>query len=42
MKKNIIQPIKIKIDPPPPPPQPTRPYEYDFHSGIPKEYKKKY
>ena len=29
----------MKINPPPPPPKPTRPYEYNFHSGIPKEYK---
>lgn len=39
IQKQYVQPIKIKIDPPPPPPQPTRAYEYDFHSGIPKEYK---
>ena len=42
IKKKIIQPIKVKINPPPPPPKPTRPYEYNFHSGIPKEYKEEY
>ena len=40
VEKKIVQPIKYTVDPPPPPPKPTRPYEYEFHSNLPKEYKK--
>jgi len=39
IQKNIIKPIKLIIHPPPPPPKPTRPYEYNFHSNLPKQYK---
>ena len=39
IEKKIIHPIKLKINPPPMPPKPIRPYEYNFHSGLPEEYK---
>lgn len=39
VQKNIITPIKVIIHPPRPPPKPIRPYEYKFHSNIPKEYR---
>lgn len=39
IRRNIVKPIKLIIHPPPPPPKPTRPYEYNFHSKLPKKYK---